>query len=102
MFPLLKQAVAVVVVSASLLFGFRTSTAQTNELAPSSDLASDKLPKVPSSLAREVEPYTRLSAYSLAGWNPVQRELWAKSLASNASSVFKVSSPGDNLQRELL
>ena len=102
MFPLLKQAVAVVIVSASLLSGFRTSSAQTNELVPKAGLASDELPKVPASLALEVEPYTRLSAYSLAGWDPVERELWTKSLASNASSVFKISSPGDNLQRELL
>src|SRR5258707_3853486 len=102
MFPLLKQAVAVVVFSASLLSGFRTSTAQTNALTPNAGVASDELPKVPGSLAREVEPYTRLSAYSLAGWNPGERELWTKSLAGNASSVFSVSSPGDNLQRKLL
>lgn len=102
MFPLLKQGIAVVAVSASLLSGIRTSTAQTNTLTPPASLVSDELPKVPSSLVREVEPYTKLSAYSLAGWDPSARELWTKSLASNASSVFSVSSPGNNLQPKFL
>ncbi len=103
MFPLLKQGVAVVVVSASVLsgHGVRTSAAQSNPVVNGS-LASEELPRVPDSLAREVDPYTRLSAYSLAGWDPIKRELWTKSLASKASSVFRVQSPGDNLQRELL
>ena len=99
MFPLLKQGIAAVVVSASLLSASQNSTAQSNDLAPAKSL---ELPKVPASLAREVEPYTRLSAYSLAGWNPGERELWTKSLASNASSVFSVASPGDNLQPKLI
>ena len=53
-------------------------------------------------LAREVDPYTKLSAYSLAGWDPTKRELWTKSLASNSASVFRVPSPGDPLQREIV
>jgi dipeptidyl aminopeptidase/acylaminoacyl peptidase len=101
MFPLLKQSIAVVVVS-TLLSGVLTSTAQSSDLAPKTVLASDDLPKVPASLAREVEPYTRLSAYSLAGWDPSERVLWTKSLASNTSSVFSVSAPGNNLQPKLL
>lgn len=95
---------AIVVVSASLLsgHGLRVALAQNNDLVPNENLASDGLPKVPASLAREVEPYTRLSAYSLAGWDPAKRELWIKSLASNSSSVFRVQKPGDALQREIL
>jgi len=102
MFPLFKQGIAAVAVMASLLSGLQTSTAQMNGLKPTASLASDELPKVPASLAREVEPYTRLSAYSLAGWDPSARELWTKSLASNAASVFSVSSPGNSLQPKLL
>lgn len=101
MFRRLNQGVAAVVVSASLLSCLQLSAAQTNELVPNANLASDELPKVPSSLVRVVEPYTKLSAYSLAGWDPVKREVRTKSLASDASSVLKVSSPGDSLQLEL-
>src|SRR6266540_1506868 len=102
MFPLLKQGLAMAVLSASLLSeqSIRTTHAQSSALT-AENLATKELPKVPASLAREVEPYTKLSAYSLAGWNPTKRELWTKSLTSNSSSVFRVESPGDPLQRAI-
>ncbi len=104
MFLPLKQGLAMVVVSTSLLSGqgLRIALAQSNDRVLNENLASDGLRAVPASLIREVDPYTRLSAYSLAGWDPAKRELWTKSLARNLSSVFRVQSPGDTLQREIL
>jgi len=102
MFSRLRQGIVVVVFSTSLLSGLPALAFRTSQIVPNETLASDDLPKVPASLAREVAPYTKLSAYSLAGWDPVKRELWTKSLTSNSSSVFRVSSPGDSLERELL
>jgi dipeptidyl aminopeptidase/acylaminoacyl peptidase len=98
--PLLRAGVVLVLASTLLWSCVQPTAAQLNQLAAKA--ASDELPKVPSSLVRDLEPYTNLSAYALAGWNPSRRELWTKSLASNASSVFSVPSPGGSVQRELL
>ena len=59
---------------------------------------SDTLPKVPSSLIREVGPYTSMSSYGLAGWNPSKRELWAKAITSSYLGIAKVGAPGDSPQ----
>ena len=77
-------------------------SAQSEDKISGGTVIVDSLPKVPDALVREIDPYTRLSAYSLAGWDPVKRELWTKNLASNSSSVFRVQSPGVALQREIL
>src|SRR5258705_3982643 len=98
--PLLRTGVALMLASTLLLCPLASSAAQISQLTAKA--ASDELPKVPSSLVRDLEPYTNLSAYALAGWNPSKRELWTKSLASDASSVFSVPSPGGSVQRELL
>jgi dipeptidyl aminopeptidase/acylaminoacyl peptidase len=98
--PLLRTKVALMLASTLLLCPLVPSKAQINQLAAKAP--SDDLPKVPPSLVRDLEPYTNLSAYALAGWNPSKRELWVKSLASDASSVFSVPTPGGSVQRELL
>ena len=59
-------------------------------------LASENLPRVPSSLIKEVSPYTKLSAFGLAGWHPSKRELWAKAITPTYSAISSVSAPGDN------
>src|SRR4030095_2040603 len=97
---LFRAGLALMLASTLLWPCVQPTAAQLNQLAARA--VSDELPKVPPSLVRDVEPYTNLSAYALAGWNPAKRELWTKSLASNASSVFSVPSPGGNIQRELL
>lgn len=56
---------------------------------------SDALPKVPASLIREVSPYTSMSSYGLAGWNPSKREVWAKAITSSYLGIAKVGAPGD-------
>ncbi len=96
MLSLLKNHLAVMLVSACVCLGhcLNTVLAQSSEISPGNS-AVDALPKVPPSLVREVDPYTRLSAYALAGWDPVKRELWAKRLTSYSSNVFSVRTPGD-------
>jgi hypothetical protein len=59
---------------------------------------SDTLPKVPASLIREVSPYTSMSSYGLAGWNPTKRELWAKAITQSYVGIAKVGAPGDSPQ----
>jgi dipeptidyl aminopeptidase/acylaminoacyl peptidase len=58
----------------------------------------DSLPTVPSSVIREVAPYTRMSAYGLAGWHPSKRELWAKAISPNYSAISQVTQPGNSPQ----
>src|SRR5438067_12911196 len=59
---------------------------------------SDALPKVPSSLVREISPYTSMSSYGLAGWHPSKREIWAKAITPSYLGIASVGSPGDTPQ----
>jgi dipeptidyl aminopeptidase/acylaminoacyl peptidase len=68
----------------------------------SNDSSEDTLPKVPASLIREVGPYTRMSAYGLAGWNPSKRELWAKAITPTYSTISGITEPGNSLQPHTL
>src|SRR5436190_5759950 len=63
---------------------------------------SDALPKVPPSLVREVGPYTRMSAYGLAGWHPSRRQLWAKAITPSYSAISQVTEPGNSPQPHTL
>lgn len=63
---------------------------------------SDALPKVPASLVREVGPYTRMSAYGLAGWHPSKRELWAKAITPSYSAISGVAEAGNSPQPHTL
>jgi len=63
---------------------------------------SDALPKVPASLAREVGPYTRMSAYGLAGWHPSKRELWAKAITPSSAAISGVAEAGNSPQPHTL
>src|SRR5260370_38486104 len=62
----------------------------------------DSLPKVPASVIRDVGPYTRMSAYGLAGWHPSKRELWAKAIAPSYSAISAVAKTGESPQPHTL
>lgn len=97
--PILKQCAAIAL--ASLLpvnLSLSSALGQTTEVGVDQGRATEGLPKVPASLVSEIRPYTRLSAYQLAGWHRAKRELWIKSLSSPYSSVYSVASPGERPQ----
>lgn len=71
---------------------FNSSLAQASNI---SDEANG-LPKVPDSLIRVVGPYTRMSAYGLAGWDASKRELWAKAITPSYTGIAGVDEPGDS------
>jgi hypothetical protein len=50
------------------------------------------VPKVPSSLAKEVKRYLGAYGLPLAGWHPEKRELWVKGISS-AAWVARVEAP---------
>jgi dipeptidyl aminopeptidase/acylaminoacyl peptidase len=58
----------------------------------------DSLPKVPTSLVREISPYTSMSSYGLAGWHPSKREIWAKAITPSYLGIASVGAPADTPQ----
>src|SRR5713226_3783019 len=62
----------------------------------------DALPKVPGSLVRELNPYTQMSSYGLAGWHPSRREIWAKAITSSYTGIASVEAPGNSPQVQML
>jgi dipeptidyl aminopeptidase/acylaminoacyl peptidase len=67
--------------------------AQSDFLSPGKNLETIGVPPIPSSLAREVDPYRGGFGLPLAGWNPKEREIWLKGLSSVAW-VSRVKAPG--------
>lgn len=88
------------VVTVWLLVCLSSSSAFAQGSNSAADL--DALPRVPSSLIREISPYTSMSSYGLAGWHPSRREIWAKAITSSYLGIAKVGSPGDSPQVEIL
>src|SRR5437016_6082999 len=99
MLSLKRKGWGAIVVTCLLVCLFFNST-----LAQGSNDSSenDALPKVPASLIRDVGPYTRMSAYGLAGWHPSKRELWAKAITPSYSAISGVTEPGDPPQPHTL
>ena len=88
------------VVTALLLVCLGSKLAGAQSSSPPTD--SDTLPKVPSSLIREISPYTSMSSYGLAGWHPSRREIWAKAITPSYTGIAKVEAPGESPQVEVL
>ena len=95
MISLLRKRWGAIVIACLLvcLLGQLTAAQGTND-----PVEVDSLPNIPSSLIREVGPYTSMSSYGLAGWNPSKRELWAKAITSSYLGIAKVGAPGDSPQ----
>jgi dipeptidyl aminopeptidase/acylaminoacyl peptidase len=51
------------------------------------------VPAIPSSIARDVQPYTGIYGLPVAGWNPTKREIWLKGLSS-VTWISRVTSAG--------
>src|SRR5215831_14243936 len=86
-----KRWGAIVVTCLLVCFAGQTTLAQTVNYG--SDV--DSLPNVPASLIRQVGPYTRMSAYGLAGWHPSKRELWAKAITPSYTAISEVAEPNN-------
>lgn len=67
--------------------------AQAQVIAPAKNIEAVGVPPVPTSLAKEVEPYKGIYGLPLAGWNPARREVWLKGLSS-VTWISRVISPG--------
>jgi dipeptidyl aminopeptidase/acylaminoacyl peptidase len=75
-----------------LAVGSCTALAQTNVITPGKNIEAVGVPPIPSSLAKELDPYKGQYGLPLAGWNPSKREVWLKGVSS-VTWVSRVLSP---------
>jgi len=82
-----------------LLVNVSGTFGQSDEIATGPNLVTERIPKVPASLARTVQRYTS-NAYGLpvAGWDATKRELWIKDLKSDGTIVYRVANPGGSTE----
>lgn len=76
-----------------LLLSAAVGLAQSQFISPGKNIDAVGVPPIPSSLAREIEPYNGIYGLPLAGWDPTKREVWLKGLSS-VTWVSRVKSPG--------
>lgn len=77
----------------ALLLASLIVQAQGQFISPGKNIEASGVPPIPSSLAREVQPYTSTYGLPLAGWSPTTREIWLKGLSS-ATWISRIKSPG--------
>jgi hypothetical protein len=71
----------------------QSTNAQSQFITPSKNIEVLGVPPIPSSISREVQPYTGIYGLPVAGWNPTTRELWLKGVSS-VTWISRVASPG--------
>src|SRR6266542_80901 len=76
-----------------LLLAVAVGQAQSQFIPPGKNIDASGVPPIPSSLAREVQPYTSIYGLPLAGWDPTTREIWLKGISS-ATWISRVKNPG--------
>jgi dipeptidyl aminopeptidase/acylaminoacyl peptidase len=68
-------------------------SAQSDEIAPTSNLEIIGIPKVPTALAQKARRYANAFGLPVAGWDPVKREVLLKSISTRAL-VSRLEAPG--------
>ena len=67
---------------------------QTSEITPNANLVADGIPKIPSSLAAQVAPYTKSRAAEFKSWHPIRRELLIATFFGDVPQIHRVKFPG--------
>jgi dipeptidyl aminopeptidase/acylaminoacyl peptidase len=71
----------------------KIASAQEDVVAPNENLEIIGIPKIPSSLARQVKRYSGVYGLPLAGWHPNKKEVWLKGI-SNVGWISRIETPG--------
>lgn len=79
--------------SALIVISLTVHGIQAQSNSPTKNIEVLGVPPIPSSIAREVQPYTGIYGLPVAGWNPAKREIWLKGL-SRVTWISRVASPG--------
>jgi len=69
-------------------------TAQPGDLAPTDNLVTENIPKIPASLVEGVGRYTEFRAAELLDWHPTKRQMLITTRFSDTSQVHQVAFPG--------
>jgi dipeptidyl aminopeptidase/acylaminoacyl peptidase len=88
-----RRFVAVILINILLILCHQGVLAQIDEIAPSPNLVTEGIPKIPASLARTVQRYTTGYGLPIAGWDATKREIWIKDLKSDSTVVYRVATP---------
>jgi dipeptidyl aminopeptidase/acylaminoacyl peptidase len=76
-----------------LLFGL-IGFAQTDEVVPNENLAVQGIPKIPASLAENVDRYSNFREAGLTCWHPTRREMLITTRFADVSQIHQVKMPG--------
>lgn len=68
--------------------------AQSGEIVPNENLVAEGIPKIPSSIAEAVRPYTEVRSAGFASWHPVRREMLIGTRFADTPQVHLVKMPG--------
>jgi dipeptidyl aminopeptidase/acylaminoacyl peptidase len=77
-----------------LLLGTTSLAAQHAEIAPTENLVVEQIPRVPASLAADVDRYANFRRASLSSWHPTKREMLISTRFADTAQVHHVKFPG--------
>jgi dipeptidyl aminopeptidase/acylaminoacyl peptidase len=66
---------------------------QTSEISPNENLVAEGIPKIPASLASDVDRYTNARGASFAGWHPTRREMLISTRFADTAQIHQVEMP---------
>ncbi len=70
------------------------ATAQSEEFAPPETVVIDGIPKIPASLAEQLDRYTQSRAATLLSWHPSRREMLINTRLAETAQIHQVKLPG--------
>jgi len=76
------------------LLAAATLFAQAGEIAPNENLVAEGIPKISTSIAEAVRPYTEVRSASFTSWHPVRREMLVLTRFGDTPQVHLVRTPG--------
>ncbi len=68
--------------------------AQTDEVVPNENLAVEGIPKIPASLAENIDRYSNFREAGLNSWHPTRREMLITTRFADVSQIHQVKMPG--------
>src|SRR4051812_22517908 len=89
----MRNTLAAVLLIASVGFGQTTPTVETY-VTPGDNLVVEGVPKIPTSLADDLDRYTEMRGATLADWHPTRREMLISTRFADASQIHSVKFPG--------
>jgi dipeptidyl aminopeptidase/acylaminoacyl peptidase len=87
----MKKTLGILLASA---FAAAVFAAEPGEIVPNENLVVEGIPKIPSSIADVVRPYTETRGAGLSDWHPTRREMLISTRFADTNQVHAVKMPG--------